>query len=56
MAYFDKFYRGDTSRASQGNELGLALAKRIADLLGGITVKSEIGIGSIFAVKFPLDR
>ena len=51
---FEEFAREETSTVSriQGTGLGMAIAKRIVDLMGGtIEVNSEQGVGSEFVVK-----
>lgn len=48
---FDRFYRGETDRTSNGFGLGLAIAKRITQMhKGSIHVDSNATIGTTFSV------
>jgi two-component system, OmpR family, heavy metal sensor histidine kinase CusS len=52
---FDRFYRADSSRGSDGAGLGLALVKSIVDLHGGsATIESTVGRGATVKLTFPL--
>jgi signal transduction histidine kinase len=52
---FEPFFRADPARSGPGAGLGLALAKRIVDALGGdIRAESRPEAGSRFAVELPV--
>ena len=54
---FDRFYRAEPSRGSDGAGLGLALVKSIVELHGGSAViESNPGRGTIVKLVFPLSR
>ena len=51
---FDRFYRSDPSRSSEGVGLGLALVKSIMDLHGGTArIESNPGQGTKVTLSFP---
>src|SRR5215211_4422292 len=51
---FERFYRGSRALEQEGFGLGLSIAKRMVDVMGGeIGVDSEVGGGSKFWVRLP---
>jgi two-component system sensor histidine kinase BaeS len=51
---FEPFWRGEASRSEKGAGLGLAVAKRIVEAVGGdMSVRSTLGRGSRFSVVVP---
>jgi len=51
---FDRFYRAESSRTSDGAGLGLALVKSIVELhAGSASIQSEIGRGTTVRLTFP---
>ena len=51
---FDRFYRAESSRTSDGAGLGLALVKSIVELHGGsASIQSEMGRGTTVKLTFP---
>jgi len=54
---FERFYRGSGALEQEGFGLGLSIAKRMIDVMGGeIGVRSQVGAGSTFWVKLPAAR
>jgi signal transduction histidine kinase len=51
---FERFYRGSRALEQEGFGLGLSIAKRMVDVMGGeMGVDSEVGVGSTFWVRLP---
>ena len=50
---FDKFFQGDSSHKFEGNGLGLALVKKIADIHGGSVFAENLERGCRFTVELP---
>ena len=54
---FDKFFQGDSSHKLEGNGLGLALVKKIADIHGGSVLAENLcGGGCRFTVQIPVKK
>jgi signal transduction histidine kinase len=52
---FERFFRASTGSTIRGTGLGLSIVKSIAEVHGGtISVTSEVGAGTTFAVDLPL--
>lgn len=53
---FDRFFQVDRSRSKKtGTGLGLSIVKRVVELsLGTIEIESQVGVGSTFTVKIPV--
>jgi PAS domain S-box-containing protein len=53
---FDRFYRLDEARSTQGFGLGLSIAHKVAERHGGhVGVESEEGKGSLFVLELPVN-
>ena len=54
---FNRFYRADRSRSSEGTGLGLSMAAWIARVHGGsIRAESVYGEGSVFTAELPIEE
>lgn len=54
---FDLFYKGPYEGEADGNGVGLTLAKKLTEILGGtIGVETEVGRGSTFTVQLSIRK
>lgn len=54
---FDRFYRGSGALEQEGFGLGLSIAKRMVDVMGGeIGVESKLEVGSTFWLRLPVAK
>lgn len=51
---FQRFFRGEKSRNSSGNGLGLALVKAISDMHGATILVTDNNPGTVFELGFPI--
>ncbi len=55
-AIFDRYYRAQTGKRTNGTGIGLALAKSLATLHHGtLTAESVVGQGSVFTLTLPIE-
>jgi signal transduction histidine kinase len=53
---FDLYHRAENAASIGGEGLGLASVRQLVDLHGGrVEVQSELGVGSLFTVRLPLE-
>jgi len=53
---FNRFYKADSARTSEGSGIGLSIVKWIVDShKGSIEVKSIVGKGTLFDIKLPIN-
>jgi signal transduction histidine kinase len=51
---FDRFYRSHSHQVEKGAGLGLTIAKKLVERVkGAIEVKSQLGQGTTFSIRFP---
>ena len=54
-AIYEPYYRSETTALIPGIGLGLAISQELVNQMGGeLTLRSEVNVGSSFAVLLPL--